>query len=317
MSLRARRRASVRAVTAVAAAVAALAGAIPAAAGAQLAVLRTTTAAPLDMQPGRRFPSPAFVGDLARGFGSTDGARAWNATLRGLVQIRTRGGRLALVGELANEMTANPYNAGGLNPRGTAWEEDVRLVGRLPYVDVQLGTFFRCRHEVDGATPIDERPNVPATPVTARVVMNKGIELGAASRELTFGRRLRARVAGSVDRFTAREDWRVPVTTTGPSWAQATGRATGTVRLSVVASRWAEPYVRAWGSTTAFRAADGAPARHGRGTRVETGVRFGNTGGRFDLFAVREALFDDLSHANPAPSRVVGFGVRAASAAFF
>lgn len=315
-----RRPAAVVAATLAGPLTAALTAALaPRAAGAQLAILRTSAAAPLDVEPGRRFPTPAFVGDFARGYGSTEDARAWNLTLAGLVQLRTRSGRTALVGRVGNEMTANPYNSGGLNPRGTAWEENVYLLQRVGSVlAVSGGVFFRCRHEIDGATPIDERPGADSSRIGTRIVMNKGVELGLATRELAPAPRVRLRAEASVDRFTAREDWRLPNTTAGPYWTSARGRVAAAARLSYHAAAGAAPYVRGWASTTWFgRSEVGTPPQRGTGGRLEAGVRLGTRSTAFDVFAAGEHYFDDLANPVPQRSRVLAVGVRAGHAAFF
>jgi hypothetical protein len=284
-------------------------------AAAQLAVLRTSEVAALEVDPGRRFPRPVFAGDFARGYGSTEDAHAWNLTLSGTVQLRTRGGRTALVGRVGHELTANPYNSGGLNPRGTAWEETVYLLQRVGGVELRGGVFFRCRHEVDATTPLDERPGALPSRMGTRIVMNKGVSLGLDLRPIALGPRTRLRAGMGVDHFTAREDWRIPRSVAGPHWARASGRGTLMVRLAHAASANVEPYARGWAATTMFEP-DSAPGavRQGTGARFEIGTRFGSRdGGAVDVFVVRERFFDDLTNPVPQRSRVLSVGVRLGS----
>ncbi|MBV9880157.1 MAG: hypothetical protein JO180_06650 [Gemmatirosa sp.] len=291
---------------------------VPRGARAQLAIIRTSAAAPLDVDSGRVFPAPMFVGDVGHGNGSADDSHAWDATLVGVIQLRTRNGKNAIVGQVANELTANPYTSGGLNPRGTAWEETVSLMRRTSLVDVSIGYAFRCRHEVDGATAVDERPSTPATAPTTRIVMTKGLKIELASHDVVVAPRTHVRAFVSADRFTAHEDWRLPQSLAGPDWAHSTGRVTGALRVSRTVGRWAAPYGRVWASTTFFDAnGDGAAVTHGTGTRLEAGVRLGAGGGTLDVFAASERLFDDLSHATPTRSRATIVGVRLGSGAFF
>jgi hypothetical protein len=178
--------------------------------------------------------------------------------------------------------------------------------------------FFRCRHEIDSATPVDERVGAGESRIGTRIVMHKGVELGVATREVALAPRLRLRAEASLDRFTAREDWRLPNTDAGPYWTRASGRTAATVRLTYRASDVALPYVRGWASRTGFeRASPDAPAVRGLGGRVETGVRLGTGSAAFDVFAAGERYFDDLANPVPQRSRVLSVGVRAGHATFF
>ncbi len=310
-----RTRGRLRAVTAAAL----VALAVPAAARAQPAVLRTSEVAVLEVDSGRIFPRPVFAGDFARGFGSTEDAHAWNLTLSGTVALRTRGGGTALVGRVGHEMTANPYNSGGLNPRGTAWEETLGVLQRVGGVELNAGVFFRCRHEVDATTPLDERPGAPPSRVGTRIVMTKGVSLGLGSRDVRLSARTRLRGAASVDRFTAREDWRVPLTVDGPSWARASGRVTGTLRVAHALRAGVEPYARGWTTTVLFApSTEPGSVRRGTGARLELGSRLGRPGaGAVDVFVVGERFFDDLTNPVPQRSRVVSVGVRLGSHALY
>ena len=93
---------------------------------AQIMITRTVVVGPIaDTADGKsRFPQPRFFIEASRGYGSSEDNQAWNIKMGGMLQISPWGGRSVLVGLFGHELTSNPYNSIGYNPRGALRDEN-------------------------------------------------------------------------------------------------------------------------------------------------------------------------------------------------
>ena len=253
--------------------------------------------------------------EAQRGYGSADNAQAWNIKSAVLVKVHRPGARSALIGLFANELTSNPYNDLGYNPRGSIWEENVLLFQRRQRLDWYAGLFFRSRHELDAATPVNELSPDSASGPTARVI---GIS-GYRGAVLLSGPRhwaARARVQLQIERYWHWKEIRIPEEAGGPYWPNASGAATVGGSLSRDVRTDFMPYARGWISTVLFdrkRRADRSP-RVEINARMEAGFRSRSAGG-LDVFGAYERFFDEMSRPRPVATGVGYVGARFSAAA--
>ena len=285
--------------------------------GAQMLATRNVMIAPaLDSAGGavQGFPQPRFWIEAARGWGSKGGEQAWNIKLGGTFQIEVDGGRTVLMGVFAHELTSNPYNDLGYNPRGAIWDENAFVVRRHPLGDSYLGVMFRCRHELDNANGADERlPDSLQVP-TARILGLGGVQLGFTTREIAR-RGAAARAYVRVEGYFHAKDDRAPDLRGGPDWRDAIGTLAAGARVSRSLRPGVTLYSRGWMSMMAFRPEDGLTSR--ANARIELGVRGWGTPGGMDFHVAYERFFDDLSRPMPQPNKALFAGIRVSPSEMF
>ena len=264
------------------------------------------------------FPQPRFFIEASRGYGSSEDNQAWNIKMGGMFQVRPWGGRSVLVGLFGHELTSNPYNSIGYNPRGALWDENALFMQSRDRFDWHTGVFFRCRHEIDSALPTDERlPDSLHVP-TSRLLGLAGVQAGVTTHELRLGTRTSGRAFVRAEGYFHNKDARAPTLLGGPDWRDAMGATSIGGRVSLHFRRSAQLYGRVWGSTMLFQGAhtpDGVWAASSG--RVEAGIRGWAMPGGADLFAAYEHFFDDLSRPVPQASDVISVGIRVTSSEFF
>jgi hypothetical protein len=267
--------------------------------------------APRDTTLERGFlPRVDVFGEAQRGFGSAEDEWAWNVKLGTRIELYRWSPRTSLVGVAGHEMTANPFNSIGFNPRGAIWEESVMLWRRTAHMDWWVGPFHRCRHEIDNSHPPDESRIDPAYAPTARLLSLTGVHAGVASRPLSLGA-AQWRWYARAERYATSTDNREPRNTEAPFWKRALGSTTLGARLARDAAPEAQLYTHAWGTLMAFsRGPDRTGVSLQPNWRSEFGVRLAGRGGALDLYAAYERTFDDLTRPTPQPSAVLGLGLR-------
>ena len=283
---------------------------------AQLHVTRGILVTPVtaDTTGGSATPVVSGLIEAQRGYGSVDNGQAWNIKSAVLVQIHRAGARSALLGLFANELTSNPYNKLGYNPRGSIWEENVLFFQRLRRLDWYAGLFFRSRHELDAATPVNELAPDSVVGPTARVIGISGYR-GALLLSGPRHWRMRARAQLQIERYWHWKEIRIPEEAGGPYWPNASTAATLGGSLSRAARSAVVPYSRGWITTVVFnrkQQTDRSPRFEING-RIEAGLRFGRHGG-LDVFGAYERFFDEMSRPRPVATGVGYVGARFSAA---
>lgn len=185
---------------------------------------------------------------------------------------------------------------------------------RRPRFDWYAGLFFRSRHELDAATPVNELDPGAEQGPTARVIGISGYR-GAvlftnAPRSVT---RLRGQI--QLERYWHWKEIRIPDDSGGPYWVNASNAITAGGKVSHAFRTSIAPYARAWATTVVFnrkRRVDRSP-RFELNARAEAGVRFGSAGG-LDLFTAYERFFDEMSRPHPVSTSVIYVGARFSAA---
>ncbi len=255
-------------------------------------------------------PRMQFFGEAQRGFGSAEDELAWDIKLGGVLELYRSSGRWSLVGIAGHEMTANPFNSIGFNPRGALWEEMLLVTRRGAAFDWYVGAFHRCRHEVDNSHPPDESGVTPGYVPTARLLTLSGLQLAILAKERSLGTGTRLSGFARLERYANTTDDRTPRNTAAPYWKRALGGTSAGGRIA----RGGGPgqlYALAWGSLMYFSrgpAAGGIDAN--ANWRTEIGARARGPATAFDVYAAFESTFDDVTRPTPQPSRLIALGIR-------
>lgn len=278
---------------------------VPLGLSAQLTVIRTFWPLTVrDTTPPGFLTRIDFYGEAQRGFGSAEDELAWDVKIAGVLELYRWNARTALVAFAGHELTANPFNSIGFNPRGAIWEETVFLVRRASSVDWHVGLFHRCRHEIDNSHPPDESAIDPSYEPTARLLSLTGLHAGIAGHSASLG-------AATLQWFVRAEgyatttDNREPRNTVAPYWKNAIGSTAAGGRIARDLSASQRLYARAWASFMFFSGIDVETQWRG-----EVGYRATGRGGGVDLFVAYERTFDDVTRPIPQPSQVLGVGIR-------
>lgn len=256
-------------------------------------------------------PRIDFYGEAQRGFGSEDDEWAWDVKIGGRLELYRWNRRTAFVALVGHELTANPFNSIGFNPRGAVWEESVFLLRRASALDWYVGAFHRCRHEIDNSHPHDESVPTPGYIPTARLLSLTGVQLGLAFSELSLGTATTVRILLRLERYATTTDNRTPQNTSAPFWKRALGATGYATRISRTLGTSRHLYAQAWTSLMYFSRGPGRRGINGEVSwRTELGTRVEGAGGALDLFAAYEHAFDDVTRSTPQSSGVLGVGIR-------
>ncbi|MGQ0639673.1 MAG: hypothetical protein ACT4P6_02725 [Gemmatimonadaceae bacterium] len=261
-----------------------------------------------DSAPVGFLPRIDFYGEAQRGFGSAEGELAWDVKIAGVMELYRWSGRTALVAVVGHELTANPFNSIGFNPRGAIWEETLFLVRRAAAFDWHVGVFHRCRHEIDNSHPPDESAIDPAYVPTARLLSLTGVHAGLASRDISLGSATFIQWFVRAERYATTTDNREPRNSEAPFWKRALGAVGGGTRFQRDVGTDRSLYARSWASVMLFTGAGNTTGE--TQWRTEIGARVAGRGGGLDLFAAYERTFDDVTRPTPQRSGVFGLGIR-------
>jgi hypothetical protein len=263
------------------------------------------------------FPRSLFFAELQRGFGSAGDEHSWSLKIGGILELYRPSARTSLVATVGHELTANPFNSIGFNPRGVVWEENLRLVRRGESFDWFAGAFHRCRHEVDNARPPSDHDPIEGYTPTARLLSLTGVGVGFTTRERPVGDRSTVRAFVVADYYLAPTDNRTPRNSIAPFWRSALGGMRAGFRLVRHMTPSHAFHARAAASTM-FLNRDRESARvavYGD-ARLELGVRTAGRGGGVEFFAAAERWFDDLSVPIPRSTSLIAIGTRIGGAGF-
>ena len=289
----------------------------PPAASAQLMVSRNVW--PLsqvaDSSVSGLLPRLEFYGEAQRGFGSTADELAWDIRYIGLLELWRWRNRSAIPGApystliavVGHQLSANPYNSIGFNPRGAIWEENLDFVRHHGTYEWHVGAFHRCRHEIDNTHAPDESRQDPTYVPTERLLSLTGLQAGLSTMWDSSGAwRWRGHI--QTELYATTTDNRVPRNVVPPYWKDALGAVAGGAQVSRSVGTRQLLYAGIWSSVMVFSADDGMTGE--TDWRVEIGVHTRGQRGGVTLLAAYERTFDDVSQPTPQPSSVLAVGVR-------
>ncbi len=100
------------------------------------------------------FDHDGYWAQVQRGFGSDSDRWGWSITTGAAFEFARYGGDKSLFGFAGMELIADTHNDITFNPHGAMWEEGlVYAVHESDRFDWQLGTIYRCRHDIDNGDP--------------------------------------------------------------------------------------------------------------------------------------------------------------------
>jgi hypothetical protein len=100
------------------------------------------------------FDHAGYFAEVQRGFGSDSDRWGWSVTMGAAFEFARWGGDKSLFGFAGSELIANTHNDIFFKPKAVMWEEGVvYAVHESETFDWQLGTIYRCRHDLDNIDP--------------------------------------------------------------------------------------------------------------------------------------------------------------------
>ncbi len=282
---------------------------------AQIKPSRSVFNEPLDkLLPPGAVADAWFAAEAFRGGGSYEGDQDWQFRLHGYIEpYRFGDDSLATVTtslQFHHELTANPYNDLGFNPRTARWEEQLLVHVRLAPFTIQAGWFHRCKHEIDNS----ERPDDVADPTyepTRRALIVSGPMVTGVSPSITtpIGT-IRAQLGG--EWYVVNEDYRTPDSVTTGSWngLQASVWARGQIGWTLSSS------IEAGGSyyisfpffTNRYGAPDDIIVPHE--ARAELFLSLVSSRAFFSIIAAADHTWDEVASLAAQPTTVLQLGLR-------
>lgn len=256
---------------------------------------------------GESLASTAFAAECMRGYGSYKGDQAWNVKMIGHSELY-RWAPTSYVGALlAMELTCNPYNDLGFNPRAAVWEQMLTVAIQ----SFSLSAFHRCKHDIDNSDPFDsDEPTTES--IKKRVLISAG--LGAQyTRSTTFS-------ASALDwmiraeGFLYNADYRFPRNSVGKSWEDMIASTSAAMRFTQLFTSNMGIYCRGLATGMFF---GGKSAGAEFGGRAEMGCLLMGRQNRLDVFLSVEHLFDEIAQTIPAQTTVFSIGIRTSGNIFF
>ncbi|MDP4200074.1 MAG: hypothetical protein Q8922_06345 [Bacteroidota bacterium] len=100
------------------------------------------------------FDHGGYWASLQRGLGSDSDRWGWDISMGAAWEFARWSGNKSLFGFAGTELTANTHNDISFKPRGVDWEEGLAYaVKESDRFGWQLGTIYRCRHDLDNIDP--------------------------------------------------------------------------------------------------------------------------------------------------------------------
>lgn len=269
---------------------------------AQIKPSRSLFIEPLDKRVAPGVAADGWFGAEAfRGWESYGNEQAWQFRLHGYIEPYRFGddstATFTTSFNFHHELTANPFNDLGFNPRTARWEESLLLHARVAPFTIQTGWFHRCKHEIDD--------------VQRRVLIISGpTVIGATPRiETPFGE---IRIEGGAEYYVIREDYRddaAPIIGTwndlrGALWFRGEGRWPLGERSRISGSYYI--------SFPFFDARHGAPddivVPHE--AHAELCLTFFSDRSAISIVAAADHTWDEVAFVTAEPTTVVQAGLR-------
>lgn len=212
--------------------------------------------------------------------------------------------------EFHQELTANPLNNIGFNPRTARWEEQLLVHAATPNASARGGWFHRCKHDIDNSDPPNEDATGPYSPVRRTLILS-GPTLGAMHAPVQHDR-LTLRLAAAAEYYVINEDYRSPTTSTTGSWKGMHGavwmRAEATWHCSSSFTLGVNSYMSIPWFSSRYGIHDNDYLTCE--ARAEMVGSFVTQNAAMDLVLSAEHTFDEVAFLSPTPSTYVQFGIR-------
>lgn len=254
--------------------------------------------------------------EMHRGWKSFEHEQAWQSRLHVVVEPyrfsfeADTGISWTTSLEFHQELTANPLNNIGFNPRTARWEEQLLVHASGSWWSARGGWFHRCKHDIDNAQAPNEDSTFNYTPIQRTLILS-GPTVAFLSAPITSGNSS-IRFAGGVEWYIVNEDYRTPPSSIVGSWKGLQGAlwlsGNATHALSTSALIGASYYVSLpWFS-------DRYSARSNNATPIEARAEMFATlfsaAAAMDMVVSAEHTFDEVVFLSARPTTVIQVGLR-------
>lgn len=153
------------------------------------------------------FDHGGYWASVQRGLGSDSDRWGWDISMGAAFEFARWSGNKSLFGFSGMELTANTHNDISFKPRGAIWEEGlVYAVKESDKFGWQLGTIYRCRHDLDNIDPrgyedVGQQRTLIYCSLSGKTIWTV---------ERIFGLHIPTTSWLHADAFLIREDYRIP-----------------------------------------------------------------------------------------------------------
>lgn len=212
--------------------------------------------------------------------------------------------------EFHQELTANPMNDIGFNPRTARWEEQLLIHASGSWWSARAGWFHRCKHDIDNTESPNDAEQPDYSPVRRTLILS-GPSLGALTQPITSGD-WSFRLAGGAEWYVVNDDYRSPSTSLTGSWTGMQGalwfRGDATVTVATHFLVGARYYISLPWFSNRYGAPNDIVVPHD--ARAELfGTLFSHVAA-MDIVVSAEHTFDEVAYLNAMPSTYLQIGLR-------
>jgi hypothetical protein len=261
------------------------------------------------------FDHSGYWAQVQRGIGSDSDRWGWSVSMGAIFEIARWNGNKSLFGFTGMELIANTHNDISFKPRGAMWEEGLMYaVHENSAFDWQIGSIYRCRHDIDNIDPagysdIDQQRTLIYCSLSGKAIWT--------SNQL-FGMNIPTTAWLHGDAYIVREDYRIPDSDDGfgtnfKNIAWSLGPA-----FQSKFAEWGRNAIycmvftdfTAFGRDTGFTNRFASIAKMTFDDHLELGYEFQGRAGRIQLYAGMEKWEDDGQTPIPSNSQYAILGIR-------
>jgi hypothetical protein len=261
------------------------------------------------------FDHAGYWAEVQRGFGSDSDRWAWSVSMGAIWEFARWGGDKSLFGFTGMELIANNHNDIDFKPRGAMWEEGlVYAVHENSQFDWQVGTIYRCRHDIDNIDPngysdINQQRTLIYCSLSGKAIFRSDKLFGLDCPTTSW---LHA------DAYLVREDYRIPTSDdySGTDFQDLAWSLGPAFQSKLVQWDRSSLYLMINENFTAFGRDSGFVSRFSSiakltaDSHAELGYELHGRAGRMQFYAGWEEWQDDGQTPIPRNAKYVTLGVR-------
>jgi hypothetical protein len=261
------------------------------------------------------FDHASYWAEVQHGFNSDSDRWGWSVSMGAIWEFARWGGDQSLFAFTGLELIANTHDDIDFKPRGAMWEEGLMYaVHENKDFDWQIGTIYRCRHDIDNIDPagysdIDQQRTLIYCSLEGKAIVHSDKLFGLPCLTTSW---LHA------DLYLVREDYRIPASdgiygtnfmnlawSVGPAFQSKLVQWNTTSLYLMINENFT-----AFGPDSGFFNRFGAVAKLTVDSHAEIGYEFHGREGRMQLYAGWEAWEDDGQTPIPRNTSYALLGIR-------